>query len=86
MSLKSTNVCVVNDAGKIVRQAKLACDPEAIELFLAEWGMQLKRVGLEAFSFSAWLCDALDDKGLPIVCILSDQTGSERDAEQDRQG
>ncbi|WP_081356553.1 IS110 family transposase [Agrobacterium vitis] len=57
-----------------VREAKLPSDPDAIELFLAEWGVHLKRVGLEAFSFSAWLHTALDDKGLPVVCIETRHT------------
>ncbi len=59
VSLAATNVCVVDGDGKIVREVKLDTDPDAIELFLAEWGIHLKRVGLEAFSYSAWLYTAL---------------------------
>ncbi|MBW5433807.1 IS110 family transposase, partial [Bradyrhizobium canariense] len=69
VSLEATNICVVDGDGKVVRETKLATDPDAIELFLAEWGIQLKRVGLEAFSYSAWLFTALSDKGLPVICI-----------------
>ncbi|WP_314957157.1 IS110 family transposase [Bradyrhizobium cosmicum] len=69
VSLEAANVCVVYGDGKVVREAKLATDPDAIELFLAEWGIQLKRVDLEAFSYSAWLFTALADKGLPVICI-----------------
>ena len=69
VSLEATNICIVNGDGDVVREAKLQTDPDAIELFLAEWGMQLKRVGLEAFSFSAWLFTALEEKGLPAICI-----------------
>ncbi len=46
VSLESTSVCVVNGEGKVVREGKLPSDPDAIELFLAEWGVALKRVGL----------------------------------------
>ncbi|WP_368508701.1 transposase [Bradyrhizobium lupini] len=38
---------------------------------LAEWGIHLKRVGLEALSFSAWLFAAVAEKGLPMICIES---------------
>lgn len=69
VSLEATNVCVVDGGGKVIREAKLASDPDVIDLFLAQWGIRLKRVGLEAFSFSAWLFTALDDKGLAVVCI-----------------
>ncbi|MBB2157938.1 IS110 family transposase [Gluconacetobacter diazotrophicus] len=74
VSLESTSVCVVNGEGKVVREGKMASDPDAIELFLAEWGIHLKRVGLEAFSFSAWLYAALDEKGLPVTCIETRHT------------
>jgi transposase len=69
VSLEATSVCVVNGEGTVVREAKLPSDSDAIELFLSEWGVRLKRVGLEAFSFSAWLFAALDEKGLPVVCV-----------------
>ena len=65
VSLEATNICVVDGDGKVVREAKLESDPDAIELFLAEWGIELERVGLEAFSYSDWLFTALSEKGLP---------------------
>lgn len=74
VSLESTSICVVDEAGQIVREGKVPSDADAIELFLAEWGVHLKRVGLEAFSFSAWLFAALDEKGLPVVCIETRHT------------
>ncbi|WP_439360138.1 IS110 family transposase [Bradyrhizobium sp. DASA03007] len=69
VSLETTNICVVDGEGKVIREAKLETDSDAIELFLAEWGIHLKRVGLEAFSYSAWLFTALAEKGLPVICI-----------------
>jgi transposase len=69
VSLETTSVCVVDSNGKVVREGKLPSDPDAIELFLVEWGIHLKPVGLEAFSFSASLFTALDEKGLPVTCI-----------------
>ena len=69
VSLETTSVCVVDREGKVIREGKLASDPDAIETFLAEWGIHLKRIGLEAFSFSGWLFTGLEEKGLPVVCI-----------------
>jgi transposase len=74
VSLELTSVCVVDDGGKVVREGKVPSDPDAIELFLADCGVHLKRVGLEAFSFSAWLFSALDEKGLPVLCIETRHT------------
>ncbi|MCC8947808.1 IS110 family transposase [Bradyrhizobium sp. Arg62] len=69
VSLEATNVCVVDGDGKVVREEKLETDPDSTELFLAEWGIHLKRVGLEAFSYSAWLFTALAEKRPPVICI-----------------
>lgn len=55
----------------VVQEATLDTDPDAIELFLAKWGIHLKRVGLEAFSYSAWLFTALSEKGRAVICIES---------------
>jgi transposase len=71
VSLETTSVCVVDREGKVIREGKLASDPDAIELFLAEPGIHLKRVGLEAFSYSAWLFTAISEKGLAVICIES---------------
>lgn len=37
VSLETTSVCVVDREGKVIREGKLASDPDAIETFLAEW-------------------------------------------------
>lgn len=71
MSLRATNVCVVDGDGNVVQEATLETDPDAIELFLAEPGIHLKRVHLEAFSYSARLFTALSEKGLAVICIES---------------
>ncbi|MET4391749.1 transposase [Bradyrhizobium sp. F1.4.3] len=69
VSLETMNICVVDGDGNVGREAKLETDPDAIELFLAEWGIHLKRVGLEAFCYSASRFTALAEKGLPMICI-----------------
>lgn len=71
MSLQATNVCVMDGDDNVVQEATLDTDPDAIELFLAKWGIHLKRVGLEAFSYSAWLFTALSEKGRAVICIES---------------
>ncbi|MCK1719316.1 transposase [Bradyrhizobium sp. 141] len=71
MSLQATNVCVVDGDDNVVQEATLETDPDAIELFLAKWGIHLKRVGLEAFSYSAWLFTALSEKGRAVICLES---------------
>jgi hypothetical protein len=45
---QETSVCIVDDAGKIVREAKVASEPEALLQVLTNTLYRIKRVGLEA--------------------------------------
>ena len=46
VSVKETSVCIVDDAGKIVREARVASEPEALLQVLANTIYRFKRVGL----------------------------------------
>ena len=48
VSVKETSVCIVDDAGKIVREARVASEPEALLQILTNTIYRFKRVGLEA--------------------------------------
>lgn len=69
VSLDSTSVCIVDEAGEIVAETSVSTEVDALEQLLANWGVDLKRVGLEAFSISSWLCSELAERGLPVHCI-----------------
>jgi hypothetical protein len=47
VSVKETSVCIVDDAGKIVREAR-ASEPEALLQVLTNTIYRFKRIGLEA--------------------------------------
>ena len=59
VSLEETAICIVDDAGRIVREARVASEPEALVAFFRACGMGMERVGLEACSLTAWLQQAL---------------------------
>ena len=48
VSLELSSVCVVDAQGKIVREAKVASEPEALLAFFGSLGFAVKRIGLEA--------------------------------------
>ncbi|ANY82264.1 hypothetical protein BB934_28460 (plasmid) [Microvirga ossetica] len=46
VSLELSSVCILDAAGQIVREAKVASEPEALTAFLSGLGLPLTRVGL----------------------------------------
>src|SRR3712207_8598971 len=55
VSLELSSVCVVDATGRVVREAKVASEPEALARFFGRLGLPLTRVGLEAGPLSQWL-------------------------------
>jgi len=69
VSVKETSVCVVDDTGRIVRELKVASEPEALLAVLANPIYGFRRIGLEAGPLSQWLFSALAEGGLPVICV-----------------
>ena len=61
VSVKETSVCIVDDTGKIVREVKVASEPEALLAVLKNPAYRFKRIGLEAGPLSQ-CCSALSPK------------------------
>ena len=77
VSLELSGVRVVDATGRIVREAKVASEPEALIAWLRGLGLELARVGLEAGPLSQWLHAAMRDAGLPVELL---ETRHVRDA------
>ena len=69
VSVKETSVCIVDDTGKIVREVKVASEPNALLAVLKNPAYRFKRIGLEAGPLSQWLYSALAEAELPVVCV-----------------
>jgi transposase len=69
VSVKETSVCIVDDTGKIVREVKVASEPQALLGVLTDPAYRFKRIGLEAGPLSQWLYSALAEAGLPVICV-----------------
>ena len=69
VSVKLTSLCIVDDAGGIIREAKIESDPDALLQVLKNGAYHFKRIGLEAGPLSQWLFSALAEAGLPVICV-----------------
>src|SRR5215813_14211606 len=69
VSLELSSVCVVDAQGKIVKEAKVASEPEAVVAFFEALGFAVKRIGLEAGPLSQWLHAGLKEAGFETVLL-----------------
>ena len=47
VSVKETSICIVDDTGKIVREVKVASEPDALLQVLKTSAYRFKRIGLD---------------------------------------
>jgi transposase len=77
VSLEYSSVCVVDGAGKIMREQRIASEPEALIAWFRGLGFGLERIGLEAGPMSQWLYAAMRAAGLAVELL---ETRHVRDA------
>src|SRR6202045_4784000 len=69
VSVKETSVCIVDETGRIVREVKVASEPEVLLAVLKNPVYHFGTIGLEAGPLSQWLSSALAEAGLPVICV-----------------
>ncbi|MCK1743051.1 IS110 family transposase [Bradyrhizobium sp. 139] len=69
VSLEHSSVCVVETNGKIVRENKVASEPEALIGWFHSLGLELARIGLEAGPLSQWLYAAMKEAGFAVELL-----------------
>ena len=69
VSLESSSICVVDATGRIVREAKVASEPEALTAWCKGLGFDIARIGLEAGPLSQWLFAGMKQAGLAIELL-----------------
>src|SRR3954464_14495827 len=65
VSLDSASVCIVDAQGKILKEAKVVWEPQALIAWFAAHGTPIARIGLEAGPLSQGLFAGLKGAGLP---------------------
>ena len=86
VSLEESSVCVVDAAGEVVGEAKVASEPAALIAWFEARGDEVCRVGLEAGPLSQWLYAGMAEAGLgggtagdpPCACGVQDHAGEDR--------
>jgi transposase len=73
VSLEQSSICVVDGTGRIVREAKVASEPEALIRFFNRLGVVVTRIGLEAGPLSQWLHGGLRQAGCEVVLLETRQ-------------
>src|SRR5438874_3640539 len=69
VSLEQSSVCVVDAGGKIIREAKVASEPQAMIEWFSSLGFGMARIGLEAGPLSQWLFAAMKEAGLAVELL-----------------
>src|SRR5271169_6905363 len=69
VSLEASHVCVIDGSGKILREARVASEPEALIAWLGSVALELTRIGLEAGPLSQWLYAAMRDAGHAVELL-----------------
>jgi transposase len=77
VSLESSSVCLVDGAGKIFREGKVASEPAALIGWFGSLGLRVERVGLEAGPLSQWLYATMREAGVAVELL---ETRHVRDA------
>jgi transposase len=69
VSLEQTSVCVVDEAGAVVLERRVATEPDAITAGLAGLPAPPARLLLETGGLTPWLWHELSGRGLVVHCI-----------------
>ncbi len=73
VSLRSVNICIIDDQGKIKAEAKLDSEVEDIAGYLQSLDCPVSRIGLEAGTLTQYLTYGLQSAGFEVICMESRQ-------------
>jgi transposase len=73
VSLRSTNICVIDDEGELLAEGKTDAEVADIVAFLDELKIEIAEVGLEAGTLTQYLTYGLQFAGFEVVCMEARQ-------------
>ena len=63
VSLRTVNICIIDDEGELVAETKLASDVQDIVAYLDDLNIELESVALEAGTLTQYLTYGLQSAG-----------------------
>ena len=73
VSLRTVNVCVIDDEGELVAETRLASDVQELVGYLDDTGLDIASVGLEAGTLTQYLTYGLQMAGFEVICMEARQ-------------
>ncbi len=73
VSLRSVSICVVDEAGAVQFETKVAAEVEVIVAALRRFSTEIRQVGFEAGTLTQYLTYGLRNAGFEVVCLEARQ-------------
>jgi transposase len=76
VSLRSVSICVVDEAGAVRYETKVAADVDLIVEYLRRCSPAIKQVGFEAGTLTQYLTYGLQAAGFEVICLEARQVAA----------
>ena len=76
VSLRSVSICIIDDDGVILHEAKVASDVDAIVGCLKRFSPDIRTVGFEAGTLTQYLTYGLQSAGYEVICLEARQVSA----------
>ncbi len=76
VSLRTTNICVIDDSGTLLAEGKTASEVADILAFLDQLDVAVDRIGLEAGTLTQYLTYGLQFAGFEVICMEARQVNA----------
>ena len=76
VSLRFVSICVVDEAGVVRYENKVAAEVDVIVASLRRFSVEIRQVGIEAGTLTQYLTYGLQKAGFEVICLEARQTAA----------
>ncbi len=73
VSLRTVNICIIDDEGELVAETKLASDVQDIVAYLDELNLNISSIALEAGTLTQYMTYGLQSADFEVICMEARQ-------------